>query len=234
MSIGSNPNSYSLLRYAKRLAYERNGELFAIYNQTRENLTKENLSQLEKNLSFARELGCEILYAADEDTAEAILRISGQKSITRVVIEKSDTNWWWRWNSTASKLARIPSNFELCLVPYSFISGEESVLNRFLRTSSGGKQYLTSLTLILLATCISLFLEPIAGYWSISLLYLFLFRELDLFFQRTYGTCRIIVRNFLGFFIHSTQIYFFYREVGRRTYVWRFSFYIYHHRKCYF
>ncbi|EKO23735.1 sensor histidine kinase [Leptospira interrogans] len=184
VSIGSNPNSYSLLRYAKRLAYERNGELFAIYNQTRENLTKENLSQLEKNLSFARELGCEILYAADEDTAEAILRISGQKSITRVVIEKSDTNWWWRWNSTASKLARIPSNFELCLVPYSFISGKESVLNRFLRTSSGGKQYLTSLTLILLATCISLFLEPIAGYWSISLLYLFFVSGIGSFFSK--------------------------------------------------
>lgn len=200
MSIGSSPNSYSLLRYAKRLAYERNGELFAIYNQTRENLTKENLSQLEKNLSFARELGCEILYAADEDTAEAILRISGQKSITRVVIEKSDTNWWWRWNSTASKLARIPSNFELCLVPYSFISGEESVLNRFLRTSSGGKQYLTSLTLILLATCISLFLEPIAGYWSISLLYLFFVSGIGSFFPKDLRYLQDYCPEFFGIF----------------------------------
>ncbi|EMI72209.1 sensor histidine kinase [Leptospira noguchii] len=181
VAIGSSLNSYSLLRYAKRLAYERNGELFAIYNQTRENLTKENLSQLEKNLSFARELGCEILYAADEDTVEAILRISDQKRITRVVIEKPSAN---RWNSTASKLARIPFNFELCLVPYSFVSGEESVLNRFLRTSSGGKQYLTSFTLILLATCISLFLEPIAGYWSISLLYLFFVSGIGSFFSK--------------------------------------------------
>lgn len=184
VAIGSSPNSYSLLRYAKRLAYERNGELFAIYNQTRENLAKENLSQLEKNLSFARELGCEILYAADEDTVEAILRISEQKHITRVVIEKTSADWWKRWNSTASKLARMPSNFELCLVPYSFVSGEESVLNRFLRTSSGGKQYLTSLTLILLATCISLFLEPIAGYWSISLLYLFFVSGIGSFFSK--------------------------------------------------
>ncbi|WP_078130392.1 sensor histidine kinase [Leptospira alexanderi] len=175
VAIGANRHSYSLLRYAKRLAYERNGELFAIYNQTRENLSKENISQLEKNLNFARELGSEILYAADEDPVDAILRIAEQKNITRVVLGKPPMSWWKKWNSPASKLARITSNFELCLVPYDHtsFSEEESALGRFLRTSSGGKQYVASVALILLATCISLFLEPLTGYWSISFLYLF-------------------------------------------------------------
>ncbi|EMJ95437.1 sensor histidine kinase [Leptospira alstonii] len=186
VAIGASPHSYSLLRYAKRLAYERNGELFAIYNQTRENLSKENVGQLEKNLSFARELGSEILYAADENPVEAILRVAEQKNITRVVLGKPPMSWWKKWNSAASKLARTTSNFELCLVPYDHtsFSGEESVLSRILKTSSGGKQYVASVTLILSATCFSLFLEPITGYWSISFLYLFFVSGIGSFFSK--------------------------------------------------
>ncbi|WP_004472081.1 sensor histidine kinase [Leptospira santarosai] len=184
--INDGITSYSLLRYAKRLAYERNGELFAIYNQTRENLTKESLGQLEKNLNFARELGCEILYAADKNPADSILRICEQKSITRVVMGKPSASRWNRWTSPAYKLAAVSSRFELCLVPYdpTSFSKEESVFDRFLRISSGGKQYLASLVMILFATCISLFLEPITGYWSISFLYLFFVSGIGSFFSK--------------------------------------------------
>ncbi|TGM97837.1 sensor histidine kinase [Leptospira yasudae] len=186
VAISASPNSYSILRYAKRLAYERNGELFALYNQTRENLSNESLSQLEKNLSFARELGCEILHSADEDPVDAILRIAEQKNITRVVLGKPPMSWWKKWNSPASKLARTTANFELCLVPYDHtsFSGEESLFNRFLRTSSSGKQYVASLALIFLATCLSLFLEPITGYWTISFLYLFFVSGIGAFFSK--------------------------------------------------
>ncbi|TGM03536.1 sensor histidine kinase KdpD [Leptospira barantonii] len=186
VAINASPDSYSLLRYAKRLAYERNGELFTIYNQTRENLSKENVSQLEKNLNFARELGSEILYTADEDLVESILRIAEQKNITRVVLAKRNQSWWNRWNSTVSRLSRTTTNFELCLVPYDQPRdlGEESALDRFLRTSSGGKQYVASLALILLATALSLFLEPITGYWSISFLYLFFVSAIGSFFSK--------------------------------------------------
>lgn len=186
VAINASPDSYSLLRYAKRLAYERNGELFTIYNQTRENLSKENVSQLEKNLNFARELGSEILYAADEDLVESILRIAEQKNITRVVLAKLHQSWWNRWNSTVSKLSRSAANFELCLVPYDQPRnlGEESMLDRFLRTSSGGRQYVASVAFILLATCASLFLEPITGYWSISFLYLFFVSAIGSFFSK--------------------------------------------------
>ncbi|PJZ51447.1 sensor histidine kinase [Leptospira adleri] len=186
VAISASPNSYSLLRYAKRLAYERNGELYSIYNQTRENLSKENLSQLEKNLSFARELGSEILYSADEDPVEAIIRIAEQKNITRVVLGKPPMSWWKKWNSPASKLARTTANFELCLVPYdhTLFSGEESIFSRFLRTSSGGKQYVASVALIFLATSLSLFLEPFTGYWSISFLYLFFVSAIGSFFSK--------------------------------------------------
>ncbi|PJZ39934.1 two-component sensor histidine kinase [Leptospira kmetyi] len=186
VAINASSDSYSLLRYAKRLAYERNGELFAIYNQTRENLSKENVSQLEKNLNFARELGSEILYTADEDLVESILRIAEQKNITRVVLAKRNQSWWNRWNSTVSKLSRTSTNFELCLVPYDQRRdlGEESILDRFLRTSSGGKQYVASFALILLATSLSLFLEPITGYWSISFLYLFFVSAIGSFFSK--------------------------------------------------
>ncbi|EMF82330.1 hypothetical protein LEP1GSC188_1688 [Leptospira weilii serovar Topaz str. LT2116] len=202
MAISASPNSYSLLRYAKRLAYERNGELFAIYNQTRENLSKENISQLEKNLNFARELGSEILYAADENPVYAILRIAEQKNITRVVLEKPPMSWRKKWNSPSSKLARITSNFELCLVPYDHtsFSGEESALGRFLKTSSGGKQYVASLSLILLATCISLFLEPLTGYWSISFLYLFSYRESDPSSPKDRPSWRVCYRESFGIF----------------------------------
>ncbi|MDV6236674.1 sensor histidine kinase KdpD [Leptospira ellisii] len=186
VAIGPSPHSYSLLRYAKRLAYERNGELYAIYNQTRENLSKENLSQLEKNLAFAGELGAEILYHADEDPADAILRVAEQKNITRVVLGKPNISWWKRWDSPALKLARVSANFELCLVPHdrASLAEGEPLLSRFLRTSSDGKKYFASIALILLATCIGLFLEPLTGYWSISFLYLFFVSGIGSFFSK--------------------------------------------------
>ncbi|TGK39213.1 sensor histidine kinase KdpD [Leptospira gomenensis] len=185
-AIGPSPGSYSLLRYAKRLTYERNGELYAIYNQTRENLSKNSLSQLEKNLAFARELGAEILYYAEEDPADAILKVAEQKNITRVVLGKSNIPWWKWWNSPALKLARSSANFELNLVPHDAVSAsdQENPLARFLRISSGGKRYFASTALILFATCIGLFLEPIVGYWSISFLYLFFVSGIGSFFSK--------------------------------------------------
>jgi two-component system sensor histidine kinase KdpD len=90
--VGISPSPYSeqLVRWTRRVASTMEASWIAVYVQTSRTLSTEDEERLKKNITLARELGAEeIITTADEDVANAFLRIARQKNVTQIVVGRS-------------------------------------------------------------------------------------------------------------------------------------------------
>lgn len=86
VGISYTPSTESLLREARRLAFELDAYWVAVYVDTGISLDKEEQDRLAKYCNFARDLGAEVITVHDTDIENGISRIARQKDISRIVI----------------------------------------------------------------------------------------------------------------------------------------------------
>lgn len=96
VAIGPSPFSEKLIRWTRRIAYNLEAPWLATYVQTTKALSAESQTQLSRNLSFARDLGGEIVTTAGEDIAESLLQIAHQRNVTQIVVGKTRETAWQR------------------------------------------------------------------------------------------------------------------------------------------
>src|SRR5271163_3141384 len=74
-------DSEQLILWTRRLAGSLNASWIVLYVETSRSVPVEEESRLTRNLELARELGAEVITTADEDLADAVLRVAFARNI---------------------------------------------------------------------------------------------------------------------------------------------------------
>jgi two-component system, OmpR family, sensor histidine kinase KdpD len=83
------PHSARVLREASRMARSLHASWLAVYVETPgTRLNAEDRAWLSQNLRLAAQLGAEVITLADEDPADAILRLARERNVNKVVVGK--------------------------------------------------------------------------------------------------------------------------------------------------
>jgi two-component system sensor histidine kinase KdpD len=92
VAVGPSPYSEQLIRWTRRIAATMEAPWIAVYVQASRPLPEMAEKRLKKNIALAQELGATLLTTADDDIAQALLRVARQNNATQIVIGKSMTN----------------------------------------------------------------------------------------------------------------------------------------------
>lgn len=118
--VESDWDSEQLILWTRRLAGSLNARWIALYVETSRSVPLEEESLLTRNLELARELGAEVITTADEDPADAVLRVAFSRNITQIVVGKSGPAPWWRLmpvDTFAARLTRGSGDIGVHVVP---------------------------------------------------------------------------------------------------------------------
>lgn len=170
VGISASPNSVSLIRWARRMAYTMDATWIAVYVETARTLSEAARIQLAKNIKLARELGAEIITTADEDIAEALIRVAGQQNATQLLVGKPH-----RFLSLRKSLLDLVIERSGDLDVY-VVGGHEKESRRPViqipEIQSGSAQYAASFATVFLVAVACYPLSPIIGYQTVSLILL--------------------------------------------------------------
>ena len=176
VAVGPSPFSETLIRWARRMAYNLEASWMAVSIQTSRPLSSEAQQRLASNLELARELGGEIVTAASDDIAEALLRVATQRNATQIVVGKPQHNrlqTLLRGGSLVDKVIRSSGDIDVYVV-----SGEEKQqegIARWLRqpeSHSNWGQYAAAIAITVGITVIDLLVFnsiPVVGYQAVGL-----------------------------------------------------------------
>ena len=170
LGISSSPHSISLIRWARRMAYTMDATWIAVYVETSRSLSDSAKAQLVKNIALARELGAEIVTTADEDIAEALVRVARQQNATQLLVGKPHGVFTLR-KTLLDQVIERSGDLDVYVV-----GGEEKAS---VRTSlhlpvihSGWPQYAAAAALVCLVALACYPLSSLIGYQTVSLILL--------------------------------------------------------------
>jgi two-component system, OmpR family, sensor histidine kinase KdpD len=133
-------DSEQLILWTRRLAGSLNASWIVLYVETSRSVPAEEESRLTRNLELARELGAEVITTADEDLADAVLRVAFSRNITQIVVGKTGPLPWWRMfprDPTIARLIRGSGDIGVQVVPVN-----RGTPVRLLRRSLAGSGWL--------------------------------------------------------------------------------------------
>ncbi len=89
--VGVTPGreSIKLIRWTRRLAFALQTGWIALFVERAQAMNSPQKEQFAKNIALARELGAEIITTADEDVAEAIVRVAKEQNVTQIIVGKT-------------------------------------------------------------------------------------------------------------------------------------------------
>ncbi|MCG6152173.1 sensor histidine kinase [Leptospira bandrabouensis] len=212
VAISASPNSKTLLRYAKRLALERNSELYAFFSENEEDKSVEAANYIRSHIRFAKELGAEVVHSFESDPVVGIVSVAREKRINRLLIGGSKKSFFGELfqKNISSKIIKQLRDIEIIIVPYLDEHTYQFDFYKKLIPSSGIRQYISVFALTSLVTLCNQFLIFYIGYWTISILYLFYVAVLGMFFSRGPVLLAAILSASFWNFLFIPPLYTFY------------------------
>ncbi|MCG6141291.1 sensor histidine kinase [Leptospira mtsangambouensis] len=212
VAISASPNSKTLLRYAKRLALERNSELYAFFSENEEDKSVEAANFIRSHIRFAKELGAEVVHSFESDPVVGIVTVAREKRINRLLIGGSKKSFFGELfqKNISSKIIKHLRDVEIIIVPYLDDQTFRFDFYKKLIPSSGIRQYISVFALTSLITLCNQFLISYIGYWTISILYLFYVAVLGMFFSRGPVLLAAILSASFWNFLFIPPLYTFY------------------------
>ena len=173
VGISPSPHGADLLRWARNMASSLNATWVAVYVESSEPLPDTAKERLARNVKLARELGAEIVTTADENLADAIIRVARQENCTQILIGKSRPSAFGRESRMLRELLEKSGSLDV-----SVIGGEpteqRTVRRRWVpEFHSGARQYLMAAAIVLLMAVVLFPLSAIIGYQTVALILLF-------------------------------------------------------------
>ncbi len=165
VGIGPSPFAEPLIRWTRRMADGLHCRWLAVHVENSRALTPAAQTQLEKNLTTARELGAEVLTTTDDDLVGGLLRIGRQKNATQIIVGKpAGTGWleWWRGDRMLKRLARASGDMDLQLVRAEKKDGASSRVWQPVLASSF-QQYLFAIAVVAGTGLLNLGLVELSG-----------------------------------------------------------------------
>jgi two-component system sensor histidine kinase KdpD len=96
-----------LILWTRRLTGSLNAPWIVLYVETSRSVSMEEEARLTRNLELAREVGAEVITTADQDVADAVLRVAFSRNITQIVVGKSGPSAWWQFMGRDPLTARL-------------------------------------------------------------------------------------------------------------------------------
>ena len=171
VGISPSPSTVELIRWARRTAYTMDASWVAVYVERSRPLSGPAADRLAGNIKLARELGAEIVTTADEDVAGGILRVAREQKATQILVGKTASQSLFSPN-VLSRLVKQSGELDIYVV-----GGDESkpASRRRFRLPdirSGLRQYLSSISAVLVVALMLYPLAPMIGYQAVALILL--------------------------------------------------------------
>jgi len=176
VAVSPGPYSEPLIRWTRRIAAAMDAQWMAAYVETPQPLSEEQKKRLVRNLSFARELGAEIVTGLSDDPVDGLLRIAREHNVTQIIVGKPLVGFWPRLfgrRMVVDKLIRQSGDIDICVVRAEKADkGSASGLKLDFFAGNWKLESLIGLSVVAGITALSWYLEGFIGYWTIALMYL--------------------------------------------------------------
>lgn len=176
VAVGPSPFSESLIRWTRRAAKSRDCPWVAVHVDAGAALGEADRERISKQLALARQLGAEVVSTSGESVAETLLRTARERNVTQIVVGKPHEKRWWHWfrgGSLLDVLLRDSGDIEICAVRPA-LGGhtqkrrpEESPAN-----GASSHEWLLVAAFVAVTTVLGWFVQGLAGYRTVALLYL--------------------------------------------------------------
>jgi two-component system, OmpR family, sensor histidine kinase KdpD len=171
VGISPSPQSTSLIRWARRMAYTMNATWIAVYVERSVPLSDAAKIQLSKNIKLARELGAEILTTSDDDIAQALPRVANQQNATQILVGKSRHKYLLRKN-LLDRLIENSGTLDIYVVGGTEEDDARKRKFRLPEIQSGLAQYFIAAAVICAVALICFPVTSFLGYQTVSLILL--------------------------------------------------------------
>jgi two-component system sensor histidine kinase KdpD len=171
VAISQSPQSASLIRWSRQMAYTMNASLVAVYVERSIPLSDTEKKQLADNIKLAGELGAEIITTSDEDVAQGLVRIARVQNATQILLGKPHRLFSFR-KSLLDRVIEQSGDLDVYVVGGTLESLAGAKRHRFLEIQSSVLQYLAA---VLVIGGVALLCYPAAsflGYQTVSLILL--------------------------------------------------------------
>ncbi len=151
VAVGPSPFSEPLIRWTRRIADSLKSPWVAVYVESSKPLNASAQARLEKNLTFARSLGAEVITTADEDLVTGLLRTANEHNVSLIIVGKPVTYGvleWHRAGRFLRRLARASGNIDVQVVRAEKTEGMRAKPAWRLVIESGWKQYAVATAVI--------------------------------------------------------------------------------------
>jgi two-component system sensor histidine kinase KdpD len=171
VAISVSPHSVSLIRWARRVAYSTDASWIAVFVERAAPLSDAAKSQLEKNIKLARELGAEIVSTAEEDVAQALVRVARQQNATQIIVGKPQRSISFKKN-LLDRVIEKSGDLDVYVVGGSEEPDVRSQRFHLPEIQSGVQQYLAAVAAVTLVALLCYPLASLLGYQTVSLILL--------------------------------------------------------------
>jgi two-component system sensor histidine kinase KdpD len=178
-------DSEPLIFWTRRLAGSLNASWIVLYVETSQSLPVDEESRLMRNLELARELGAEVITTADENFADAVLRVAHSRNITQIVAAKLPPSTWWRRLFARDPIvARLIGSGDIGVHVVPVKRGTPSGVSRRTLAGSQWLQYAVATGTPVLVAFAGFFFTPQVGVHAMAFLSLLAVVVLALFVDR--------------------------------------------------
>ncbi|MGD0036123.1 MAG: sensor histidine kinase KdpD [Bacteroidota bacterium] len=173
VGISADPQSLSVIRWARRVSYTMDASWVVVHVETSEKITEQETEQLAKNFKLAKELDAEIITTSDEDIAGALLRVAREQNATQILIGKPKRKIFFRTSRLVDNLLKRSQDIDVYIVGHEDDNQTPSKQFIIPKLQSGSIQYLIA-ALIVLGVALACFpFTSFIGYRTVSLIILF-------------------------------------------------------------
>jgi two-component system sensor histidine kinase KdpD len=175
VAVSCSPYSARLIRTTRRMAYNLEAPWVALYVDTGETLKPEDLENLQKNISLARELGAEVITIADNDVAYAIQKVSQDRNVTQIIMGRPDRRFihdLFARGSLLDKLVRDTSKVDVHVIRAERKPRYRGFAVRWPNLKIGFFPYYNTAWFLVAVSFLCRGLLPIIGYQALGSIFL--------------------------------------------------------------
>lgn len=186
VAVGPSPFSEQLIRWTRRMAYNLEAPWLAVHIETPDAPSPAQQEHLARNFALVRKLGGEVVIAAGDDIAAALLRLARQRNVSQIIVGKplrSPLRDLVRGGSPVDRLIRTSGDIDIYVVTRES-RPDGSVAQPYVSFRSPWTDYLWALAVVGATTAVNLLLLPWSGYQANGLIQLLVVQLLAVYIGR--------------------------------------------------
>jgi len=172
VGISASPSSISLIRWARRVSYTMDASWVAVHVEQSAPSEERDKDQLSKNIKLARELGAEVITTADDDIAEALVRVAKNQNAAQILIGKPRRRFLFETSRLLEDLLDKSEDLDIYIVGQEGEVGRKRKRRLLPEIQSGLPQYLAAVAVVLVVALVCFPLAKIVGYKTVSFIIL--------------------------------------------------------------